>query len=101
MNRIVVMFLDYAEDQTTKRRTITMAQWSERLDTFLEFNEREILTHKGSVKATRAKEIAKDNYDLFHKARLDREGKEAELEDPDDLVALENIEKRIINRGKP
>ncbi len=45
LNEIVTMYLDYAERQARKRQTVTMEQWEEKLDAFLEFNEQEILTH--------------------------------------------------------
>ena len=50
LNRIVTMYLDYAEDQAKKRNTVTMEQWAEKLDAFLSFNERELLTHAGNIR---------------------------------------------------
>lgn len=49
LNRIVVMYLDYAEDQTRKRNPIYMKDWRVKLDAFLKFNEREILTNAGKT----------------------------------------------------
>jgi len=49
LDRIVVMYLDYAEDQARRRRPMTMADWVAKLDAFLQFNERDILTHAGKV----------------------------------------------------
>lgn len=49
LNRIVVMFLDFAEDQARRRKQIFMKNWRERLDAFLEFNERSVLHAAGSV----------------------------------------------------
>jgi len=54
LNRIVTMYLDYAEDQAKRHRQIFMRDWREKLDMFLEFNERDILDNPGSV----SKEIA-------------------------------------------
>lgn len=51
LNEIVTMYLDYAERQARKRRTVTMAEWSDKLDTFLKHNEEDLLTHAGTVKA--------------------------------------------------
>jgi len=42
LNEIVTMYLDYAERQARQRKTITMEQWSDKLDAFLEFNEKEM-----------------------------------------------------------
>ena len=49
LNRVVSMYLDYAEDQAHRRRPMHMADWVGRLDAFLQFNERNILTHAGAV----------------------------------------------------
>ena len=49
LNRIVSMYLDFAEDQAQRKRPMHMAEWVERLDAFLQFNERNVLTHAGSV----------------------------------------------------
>ena len=50
LNRIVSMYLDYAENQAAKHRLMSMEDWAERLDLFLEFNEYDVLTHKGKIK---------------------------------------------------
>ena len=47
LNRIVVMFLDYAEDQARRRRQVFLADWEARLDDFLRFNERAVLPNAG------------------------------------------------------
>lgn len=47
LNRIVTMYLDYAEEQAERRKTITMEEWADKLDAFLSFNEHDILTHAG------------------------------------------------------
>ncbi|ERK60817.1 toxin-antitoxin system, toxin component, Fic family [Propionibacterium acidifaciens F0233] len=60
LDQIVTMYLDYAETQARRRRTMTMAQWAERLDAFLQFNERELLTHAGTVCADVARALAED-----------------------------------------
>ncbi len=44
LNRIVTMYLDYAEDQARRHSLVTMAQWADKLDAFLSFNERDLLT---------------------------------------------------------
>ena len=62
LNEIVTMYLDYAERQARQRKTVTMEQWSDKLDAFLKFNEQELLTHAGKVKAEVAKKIAEDRY---------------------------------------
>jgi hypothetical protein len=49
LNRIVTMYLDFAEDQARRKKPMHMAEWITRLDAFLQFNERNVLTHAGSV----------------------------------------------------
>ena len=98
LNEIVTMYLDYAERQARKRQTVTMEQWSDKLDGFLEFNEQEILNHAGKVKAEVAKKIAEDRYDEFDDKRKKTEALSA---DEEDLKQLEAIERKLLkNRGK-
>ena len=49
LNRIVTMYLDYAENQAQKGIVMTMKDWVEKLDAFLQFNEHEVLNHQGNV----------------------------------------------------
>ncbi|MFT0892765.1 RhuM family protein [Pseudochelatococcus sp. G4_1912] len=58
LNRIVVMYLDYAEKQAKRRHPITMAEWSDKLNTFLSFNERNVLTHVRQLRMDVAQELA-------------------------------------------
>ena len=92
LNRIVVMYLDFAEDMAQRRKVMTMAEWAERLDAFLEFNERDVLTHAGKLRADVAARLAKERYMEF-----DAHRKEAErlAEDAEDLKVLEGVEQEI------
>jgi len=87
------MYLDYAERQARQRKTVTMAQWSDKLDAFLEFNEQELLTHSGKVMAEVARKIAEERYEEFDK---NRKIEEARKEDEADLKELEDIKKRLL-----
>jgi len=49
LNRLVVMFLDFAEDQARRRKQIFLQNWRTRLDDFLNLNERSILPDAGKV----------------------------------------------------
>ncbi|MGC4105238.1 MAG: virulence RhuM family protein [Thermomicrobiales bacterium] len=88
LNRIVVMYLDYAEDRAKRQIRMTMQDWSERLDAFLRFNERDVLEDFGRVSATVAKETAVAEYGRFDQARKRREAEQA---DEDDLNAIEAV----------
>lgn len=65
LERIVTMYLDYAEDRAARQIPMKMADWVDRLDAFLQFNEREVLTHPGSVSAAVAKRLAEEQYEQF------------------------------------
>jgi len=97
LNEIVTMYLDYAERQARKRQTVTMKQWAEKLDAFLEFNEQDLLNHPGKVKAEVAKKIAESRYDIFDDKRKKAEALEA---DKEDLKQLEEIEKKLLENRK-
>jgi len=70
LNRIVTMYLDYAEDQARRRKVLYMRDWREKLDAFLQFNQRDILTHAGRVEKVVADKLAERQYDKFHIRRL-------------------------------
>lgn len=72
LNRIVSMYLDYAEDQARRKKTMTMAQWVAKLDAFLQFNERNILTHAGTVSKQLAEEHAHGEFAKYDAERLRR-----------------------------
>lgn len=92
LNRIVTMYLDYAEDQVNKRKTITMKQWMVKLENFLKFNGRELLTHAGQIKMKDAQEYAAKNYEIFDAKRKKLDAIE---EDKKDLKELEAIGKEL------
>lgn len=73
LNRIVTMYLDYAETQAKKKKPMYMKDWAEKLDAFLEFNEHEILTNAGKIKAKVAEQFANEQYEVFHQQRLAEE----------------------------
>jgi hypothetical protein len=62
LDRIVTMYLDYAEDQAERNIPITMADWAEKLNAFLRFNERDILDHPGKVSQEVAKAFAESEF---------------------------------------
>jgi hypothetical protein len=73
LNRVVTMYLDYAEDQARRGRVMHMADWEEKLNAFLEFNERNILTHAGKVTHELAMEHAHTEFTKFDADRRARE----------------------------
>ena len=97
LNRIVTMYLDYAEDQAQKRKTISMNDWGDKLDAFLKFNERDLLTHAGKVHMSVAKKLAEERYDDFDKKRKKAEARAA---DKDDIKELEALEQQLTKKDK-
>jgi len=65
LNRIVTMYLDYAEHQAEKQIPMTMQDWSKKLNAFLEFNEHDILQDAGKVTAILAKEFAISEFEKY------------------------------------
>lgn len=65
LERIVTMYLDYAENQAAKQRPMKMKDWIEKLDAFLKFNEYEILTNPGKVSNEVAVQLAGKEYEKF------------------------------------
>lgn len=79
LNRIVTMYLDYAEMQAREQNVMYMEDWVERLNAFLKFNRRDILTDNGKITAELAKTFAESEYekyrikqDLAYKSDFDR-----------------------------
>ena len=70
LNRIVSMYLDFAEDQARRRKVLYMRDWRTKLDAFLQFNERGILTDAGRVERAVADRLALDEYEKFQTRRL-------------------------------
>lgn len=65
LERIVSMFLDYAENQAARQIPVRMEEWVKKLDGFLQFNEYKILTNAGKVSHEVAKRLAEDAYSKF------------------------------------
>jgi len=90
LNRIVVMYLDYAEDQARRRRPVAMAEWADKLDAFLSFNERDVLTHAGRLRMDVAQKLAAERFEAFD---ANRRTAEALAADEADIARLEEMEK--------
>jgi len=82
LNKIVNMYLDYAELQASRQKPMAMKDWTERLDAFLKFNEYEVLKNLGKVPAEVAKHLAESEYikywgeqDKIYESDFDKEVK--------------------------
>ncbi len=65
LNRIVTMWLDFAEDQARRRKEVFLKDWVEKLDAFLKFNERDVLDGAGRVSKKQADAHAESQYEQF------------------------------------
>jgi hypothetical protein len=93
LNRIITMYLDYAETQAERKQPIYMKDWVQKLDAFLKFNEREILTDSGRVSMEVARRLALGEYEKFSRRRIAEEDADAELEFERTVKKLETNEK--------
>jgi hypothetical protein len=92
LNRIVVMWLDYAEDQAKRKQQVFLKDWENRLDAFLEFNERDVLQNFGQISKKDADKQAKEEYKKFAAQRREEKEQQGQIEN---IKALENAAKMI------
>ena len=82
LNRIVTMWLDFAEDQARRRKEVFLKDWGEKLDAFLKFNDRDVLEGAGRVSKKQANAHAEGEYEQFaaqRRAFLEAEGAESNV----------------------
>jgi len=93
LNRIVTMYLDYAEDQAERHHPMHMYKWKGKLDVFLKFNNREVLDNPGKVSAEVAERLVFEEYEKFSAKRLVGEA------EPDRLPVIEDqSEEKIFDK---
>lgn len=97
LNRIVTLFLEFAELRALQRKQMRMEDWRRYVNTFIEFNESPLLSGKGRISHERMVSITHERYEQFDAARR---GIEARAADEEDLAELEAIEKSTRLRGK-
>ena len=93
LNRLVTMWLDYAEDQAKRRKPVYMKDWQQKLDSFLQFNQRAILEHSGKISMEEAKRQALEQYQAFNQRRIEEGDAQAEKE-------FEQEVKRMLPKGR-
>lgn len=69
LNRVVAMYLDFAEDQARRHIPMYMKDWEEKLNGFLKMTGREVLSDAGHISAATAKRYALQQYELFDEYR--------------------------------
>ncbi len=96
LNRIVSLYLDFAEMQAEEHRPMYMKDWINILDDFLRISRKDILTHAGKISAKLAKEKADQEYDKF-KERTKNDLSPVEIHF---LEKFEREQKRLMGRDK-
>lgn len=97
LNRIVVMFLDFAEDQAQRRKQVFLKDWQQKLDDFLRFNERKVLENAGHITRAMADQKAVAEYDQFAERRRSAAESQGEA---DALRVLEAAAKGLPKRTR-
>ncbi|MFY1853820.1 virulence RhuM family protein [Achromobacter xylosoxidans] len=92
LNRIVGMFLDFAELRAMQRKGLAMADWRGYVDSFMTFNEQPVLQGAGKMSHQAMMAIVHERYEQFDAARRKRE---AEKADDVELRELERVEKIV------
>jgi len=92
LNRLVSMWLDYAEDQTQRRRPVYMRDWQKKMNSFLQFNQRAILEHSGKISMEEARAKALEQYLAYSGRRIEEGDALAEKE-------FEQEVKKILGKG--
>ena len=69
LNRIVTMWLDFAEDQSKRKKQVFLRDWQEKLDQFLQFNDRDVLQGTGTISKKQADEKAAAEYERYAAAQ--------------------------------
>jgi hypothetical protein len=100
LNRVVTMFLDFAEDQAKRRKQVFMRDWRVKLDDFLRFNERGVLPDAGRVTREEADRKALEQYTLFGQRRRTELEARGEAELAGNLKQLDE-KARELARAKP
>jgi hypothetical protein len=96
LNRIVTMYLDFAELQALDRKPMYMQDWLAKLDDFLKLSGRDILTHAGKISHGKALEKAHAEYEQYRKERLNEPSpvERQFLEAVKDMARIEKSRKR-------
>ena len=93
LNRLVSMYLDYAELQAIEQKTMTMSDWVKELNYFLTMNRKDILKDSGKISHEEAMNHARKEYDKY-KDRIALKPSEVELHYLESIKDLEKLENK-------
>ena len=94
LDRLTVMYLDYAELQAERRIPMTMVDWAIKLDGLLSLNEMEILTHRGKISKELADKKAKAEYHKYDEKRRQQEIIDSDIEFAKEIEEIKRITKK-------
>jgi hypothetical protein len=97
LNRLVVIFLEQAELRVKQRKYLTLDYWRSSVDRMLASNDQPLLEGLGAVSHEEMKTIAVERYDNFDAKRCQQEAIAADAED---LKAIEDLERRLKQKGR-
>lgn len=103
LNRIVTMWLDFAEDQARRRKQVFLKDWELKLEEFLKFNERAVLTNAGSISKNAADIRAEEEYEKFaaqRRAMLEAEGERTNLKSLEETAKARPAKKKPLPKKK-
>lgn len=98
LNRLTVMFLDYAENRAKQRKTVTLNDWKENVDKFIAFNEYPALTGAGHIGTDKMKRLVASEYAKFDARRKEIAKQAADEQDEKELQAVENLERALTHK---
>lgn len=96
LNRIVTMFVDFAEMRLMQRKTLRMDDWRKNVDSFIEFNENAVLKGAGRISREEMVKVAYQRYEEFDGRR---KKDEALMADVEDLHELAQVEEKLTKKG--
>lgn len=97
LNRLVGMFLDFAELRAEQRKHLMLVDWRQYIDSFMAFNEQPLLRTAGSISHEQMKQVAHERNEQFDQHRRQAEALAA---DTQELAELESLEKRLSSQKK-
>lgn len=97
LDRLVTMYLDFAEERAEEGVPLYMKDWRSLLDEFLKFNRKAILGNAGRVKKEIAEAFAQKQYEIFNANRIHR--KDAALQQVE-IEELENQVKKLEHKPR-
>jgi hypothetical protein len=89
LNRIVVLYLDFAELQAIEQKPMTMQEWIQKLDDFLKLSQRDILTHAGKISHENALKKAEQEFYQYNQMHLNS----TSTAEKDFEMAIKNVKK--------